>query len=1628
MSAKTLATLALAAILTVPAILVVASPKASAEDVPQAPGIAWQPMLGFTQTYWLHYNNQPGGSAPDCQGEGRLLRDQPSDGGVTGRATCPYSTGLATGIAGGSGATTGAFVGPTLTHGFNLTPGNVHVIVHGTIPTGIVLSASLSAGGSPLTGSKTATGQRASDATTDTVDISLAPSSGEPRLQFNPNNVLRLTVTSSAGSSVVPSWSFDDTTSRLVLTTDDAYRAATWTGDENTTVKDTFRPFANNTTSYTKLKGFFALQSPFGKDDIADATPTFRVFQNNTLAQPFPGATNTVQGVLLTALSVPDQGLLVWGFPDASLDYRGWAPNEYELRTVSPHVGQTFSSGIAHPFAITVQGVRLTPYAGENVAHTVEGGATTTYVLLANNSGSAADTFEVNAQFIAVPGSPAAGWGATVGGPQVVVGRVDLQPNESKIVTVTVTTPFAASGSGTFLVTARSVRDPTAASPAVTLVTSLGASANREVGLVLVKTEQYVDPGTDTTIPVYAWNRGTRTANLSLDILTPNTGGWTNTLLSGGQPVQHLVLPNVAPGAIAEARLRVHGPDTSATPQFDLTLNTTNLDATGNAVDKVLRFKINVVGGYKVEVLNQILGEPRYVELTGSDLVNVPTNPAVPDRNDDGVDQMLARVWVSNTGRVKEDVTVGITSVSFAQSNSCTDSAFVHTPGSAGFRLVTRSPSGVLTPFGGVLTDLAPGNTSELYVQLAVTRTANPCSDSVTHDDFMSFVVATRGAKTGALGGADVRVVAEDNGGRNAVLVEPVMRVSGTPTGSAPLVDLSSKGKPTLVSSVQVGNFTTYYLRITNGASYSDYVDHSASDRAVKAAVSVRAIGVNTAGGWNVSMRPVLDNPDATLNPYNSSLVLSNVNAADSNRREAWADREIEVRVYAPDGVNHTALANDLNEITLQAAIGDKTSEITLRSVIADVSVVNLTALGGTSILAHPGEVGAGQLTIYNNGSAPTTVTLTAVMDHDQTSNADAWRVDPPALTFDLGAFRNRTVALAVTPPVGASNGVVRVGVQYVGDHQSGRTTTKSLDYAVTVIPGQAPLLLDASARLATTGPGQPAQFALSLQNRGSFPVTYKLTASEIPNWTITVPSGLSTIQPGQTLGNIPVVVQAPSDVFSGTSYQTILRAQDQDSGDDFSVLPVTINILGGAPVPSIASATFQKTVDRGATQVWELSLRNLGNAAGALPVSVRTDEAGWSAAVSDATGKAVTSVNVGPNEIVKLNLTVTAPLAVPENKAVAFEVTASTPDLTQVSRATVRALIHDYGVKAELPVSSVDIIPGLVQEHVLRVTNTGNDNDTLNVSAILPETDFKDWTMTISPDHVFLNPGQSVDVHATLRAPTSPLPSPRAYGFQYYVGTVGGAAVNVAKNVTIPASVSVLNYRALDVDGDGQSELAIDADKSLANGYEQFREISGEGSQCVVVSSSRLANTARFFLDCPTDVKPVDGVADVWFDPDAGYAYKITLTPDVNGDGTPDYLLDTDRDGQGKIDMAYDTVAERYWDVTEVHALSSDTTQYLVDTNRDGSPDYYVDVQGKVATKTQSVAGKPASIVGLDTQNDGKVDKYYDVSTKEVSGATAANVRSFFADYWYFLVGFALVVIVAVALIVVRARKPKQE
>lgn len=1644
MSRTRSAALAALSLLLLPTLLVV-SPAAVAEDVvPFAPAVPYVPQVGFRHTLYLTFEDAAPGQ-PDC-GTAVLSYSPASDAGQTPRAPCNYPT---------SGSGTGAtplgdplgsvrtFEGMTLRRSFNVSGADsLQFTLAGSVPSGATLDAEVYSG-TNLIGTARFVGPLPNDDEGSPMTRDVVLDSGDGTGLFEQGKpikvMLRPTVASAGdGTPATPStYSVDDTGTSLSILSRDAIRVATWIGEpKSTSPKPLWRPLTNLTplAEAPRMQFYFSVQSAFPGD--ASSAPVFTVTRGTDRQPLTPSGGTQLTGQRNTSLVDTDAGITTWTLrPGETVDYRGRPAGEYVLRARSEHQqGDDYTEGVTMPFLISAQGVKIEPFtetdrtlnvAPETTGHEVPPGGSTTYLLNVTNTGSANDTFRIDASF--VTGSPGSGWSSVVDGPAVRNRRVDLAPNASELITVTVTAPVGApiGSSSIFRVNATSTVDPTAVSPTLTLSTSVAnPTARRDVGIVVPQIPE-LPAGVDTEISVYVWNRAMRPGNISLDLQENPVAGWTADLLQGGLPVQRVVLSNVPAGGIAEATLRVSGPANQVPKTYGATLNATSQDATGYAVDRPIRFSLRSGGGISVQILESIGSLGHVAEIQGgSSTIQGPAgdplpNPQCAPQNPpdgpanicfkDNASGVWFRVWVTNTGKITEDVSLRLDSVSWAANAQCSDAAFVphETTGTSAFRFYARSAAG-RTREVDTIPSLEPGRTAEVYVWRPVVGSAALC----TSDDFLSFVVVARGLASGTVGTASARASAENTGGRQAVLVEPVARPdAGRSNEIRPLlVDITNASRRSLTGTVEVNKSTTYRVRVTNGASWATHVAPDGKLREPR--VNVFAEGaVAREAGWNVSVRPILDPVDGpTVGVANYSFTNE-----VGGRPEAWRDLEFEVNVTAPSAANGTALAGTSAYFSLRADMPGYGTFSTLEIVTTVAKFADVAVKPDRETLsAHPGEAAPALLLVQNLGGAEANVSLRASID-PSTQNAAQWRVEPAFQNFRVSAFHNRSVALLVTPPPGAGAGTtttLNVLVEYAPTSKGNFT----LRVPVTVF---GPGTLDVSSPVTDTtiAPGGFANFTIAVRNRGNLPVEYELTTTDLPHWDTSLSAPKGNLQPLETV-NVAYVLRAPAAVEDNARFASVVRVVEDGNDNNFDAQALGINILGGKAFPALSAPVLQKRVDRGGVQHFALEVRNTGNAVGTIPLEVRSADPAWVVGIQDETGASVTQARLNPNELRVFNVTVRAPAVVPERSSVLIDVTASTPDFTQQNKITFRAEIHDYGVSIAVSPSRIDAAPGVETELVVRVRNLGNDNDTLNLSSHL--VDLPGWNVSLSDYDVPLEPGQEGEVRAVVKSPTDPLPSARTYTFRLFVGTIGGLGVNLPRNESAVASVAILPYRALDVDDDERLEVAVDADGRASNGYERFQEVALDQTQTVLVAASLFDGKTRFFLDVPEGGSP-DGIADVWFDPESVFAYDIAHAPDLNDDGTPEYLVDTDRDA--KIDHAYDTATDTYWSATEVKALGDDRVQYVVDTTLDGKPDYYYDPAPDRTTRVQAVSGQGTNVVGLDTDGDGEVDKYYNYRTNAVSGVTAAKASGFVTKYWYFFALFALVLVATIVLLVRRAR-----
>lgn len=1475
------------------------------------------------------------------------------------------------------------------------------------------------------------------------------------RFDFRENSRIRVDIQAAAPAGDLPvnlaTWGLrigdPDRPTFLELRAENAVKAATWTADKDSIVSKVFRPVYKKDV-YNRVDAFFAIKSAFGSNDIcavenfpdacplADAQISWRA---NRTAYPVGLANLTHIDLEPDDNSTDDQGIVAWRFPKELWDIGRWPfpsgeftlESSFRIRRNDP--AQAENVRAKWDFVISTQQITLKPYDDADSAtqptplerqdHELAPGGTTTFLVLARNDGRSHDNLTLRVDLRSA--QPAFGWQARVHGPRLTgANLLPVAPGAEELFLVTISAPAEAQAgqSAVFTVTATSTIDPQVKSNLYAVIATVSNTVREDVGVVVRDPVQRVRPGLDNDFTAYVWNRGNRPANLTMTLREVTTEGW-NATLAGSADRYRFTATSVPPGDIYPITVRVRpDSDLSIGSDHNVTLNVTRAAGGGPGAEAGMSFRLTSFASFRLEVLRGINNDDRhYLEMACPE----PPSPSPtwipycsddsgdPAYQNDSVQGTYFRFWITNTGDVS------------ARYEWSADDARELTPqfpadqrndnwGPVQFGY--RDLNGDFSTLGSI--DLAPDETAEIYAWVPHQGDAGSFKESTLQFEIVVNNTATKqqlrrtvlaaGLDSHNNGNPGFGASYNGDGYRDSVKLEAVERTREyvSSRGSTPKVDVTSAGKGQVTKFVDLSGVPQYfYARFTHGYSIPNPEGVRLDLKGITAAKEL---------GWNITMRPRTGVVEERLNPWRESLNLTNRNEFDGNRYESFKDYELEIQVRPPINGSAKVAAGETRTFTLQGG----GAQLEFTAIVSQLANVTLNASKDQE-LVHAGQQAAFALLLSNQGSIRAPVELKARILDEQKANL--WSLSPNAQNLDLAAHENRTLALLVGAPASAVAGdtvTVNVSAEFakVPNDPNSVKVTRYLDLDIVVRP-PSKLRLTPLPNAVQSAPGGLANFTLEVRNLDNTKATtYKVEVSPLPNWNQSAPSG-GQVQAGSS-ARFAYLLEVPSDVLRDRSYASVVKVTDVSDPDNFEVAVVHVNIIGGQPFPIVSAAKSEDLVNRDGTTRFLMGVKNLGNAAGTFPLEAKAGDNRWSAHVENLAGQTIRDVTVTPNENVNVYLVVRAPRSVPEGTALPVTLTAFSPNFDRNSASTVRALIHDYGVDVEVRPARADVIAGQGVDFTVKVTNLGNGNDTLNLSADLQG--LGDWTATFSTEQVTLNPGASADVSLTIRSPRERLPVARSYTMSVFGGSVGGSGLGLPKNDSAPIVLSVLNYRSFDVDSDGFLELAVDRNKRTADGFEHFLEIFTQGQVTQVVDNLSGKEDGRldFLLDVPEEGS-YDGVADLYYDPQEPFVYVIEFTPDVNGDATPDYLLDTDNDGV--IDHAWDTATRTLWAVTVIRAFGGTAEQYLVDLNGDGKPDRYFDPAKNLVTRTvPQDDGRVGILTGTGDKNP---SKYYDVNSGEVSDARVSSLGDFARTYWYFFLAFLLVLVVFGAVLAKRRK-----
>jgi len=1568
---------------------------------------------------------------------------------------------------------------------------------------------------------------------------------------------MEITVTDPLAGINAGSWSLhyqaQKYPSSLKLQTANALKAMVFTTDSKDFVSTFFKPLAagpgvNNTVQFhLALKDAF--QSAIGPTQAS--SPTFAVDPGVTwtrgvdlectgaacpharaLPSPivqvfFGGAPIPVASDGRTSLAFeqngratnPAAGGYVWRSAGATpwLDLSNAPSGVYTVKALFPalrgddYINPQNQVNLRIPdwtFAVARQTVSIapfddptTPVPDESTSHDVAPGSATTFVMAAKNLGGVWDNLTLRLTEITATGT---GWSASVSGPSLIgSSRVMVGPGRTELVFVRIQPPPGAGhgANAAFRLEAESVNDPSAKASTI-LVTSVSNAARRDLGLLIRNPDEAILPGTGINVTLWAWNRGTTPANLSVQTSVNPDANYHVSLAQGGKNVSRAVLQNVEPGAAAPVTLRmgVNRTVPSNAGPYRVDVNVSFLEGTGSAITKPINITLLNQPGFTIRILNGIGASPtRKLEMWCPDQSVGPTqggsleancppgnpNALPPDTQvvefrqpnsqpdfRDFVEGTWWRVWLTNTGAGRDTFTItppnGLPNNRFE--NGCTVDSnnptgvpppewspprlFIRTADGKAYDLADRPSPNTLSVDGG--------KTAEFYIFSAHGADSRYfCAGSTVG------TIAVKSAGSNVRQTATFQAEASDQrlGGRDnptpresAVLLEPIERryVGTNPETIEPVVDTSrldplKRIQPITKGAVDLNGTLSFKARVTHGASWGDY--QLSQSRWALSNVYLNFTGVRKDLGWTVGMRfadgandGACGGPEPVKNKFVETLVFKNVNS-QTNRRETFLDREVEICVKPPTSAYKPRAGENLQFQLVAELLSPDFGAIERDALGFTAEITNLANLtlfprcpvDGAPDCAlarqpiQPGKSASYLLYVANNGSSPATGTLKAFVE-EPAADRNLWGLTPREFSFSLAPHENRTFALTLTAPTSARPGVdpdakVNVTVTFTPRTETegvAGTLQRHANFYATIRQGGL-LAIDATPASAVITPGGSATYIVNVTNTDpSLAHRVTLTSSRLPNFTSNLDNGLSVfVEAGRTT-QVAYVVNAPNrDLISGRFMDVVLTARDPTAVEAFASTKVTLNVAGGQAFPEVKAQTAERIVDRGGLASYQIAITNRGSVEGTFPLEpvMGTLQSGpqFTAYVQNTEGLNITSLAVKPGEQRFVNLVVRAPNVVPEGTELPVTLRVLAPDRRTSSEATMKVRIHDYGLDLVATPSRVDVIPGVPSFFSVRVTNTGNGEDTIRLDADLRG--LPGWTREFSQDQVTLLPGASTLVQLTLRSPRDQLPSPRTYTITLFGSSIKAAAANLVKDDATPVVVSVLDYRPFDVDNDGFREVFVDANRDPRDGYEEFREVEFQKTQTQLVAKVKLKNDGRtqFLLEAATN-EGYRGIANIYFDPDTLYLSRISDAADLDGDGIPDYLLDLDNNKQPE--KLYNLASRQLTSVIAKDFVGNGGLQFLADTDGDGRYDRFYDPAGDIITRVVRDEKLGGSVYGLDTTKAGRPTKYYDVAADRVFDAKVLGFADLVASYWYV---FLALVAVLVAFLVVFLRRRRR-
>ena len=277
--------------------------------------------------------------------------------------------------------------------------------------------------------------------------------------------------------------------------------------------------------------------------------------------------------------------------------------------------------------------------------------------------------------------------------------------------------------------------------------------------------------------------------------------------------------------------------------------------------------------------------------------------------------------------------------------------------------------------------------------------------------------------------------------------------------------------------------------------------------------------------------------------------------------------------------------------------------------------------------------------------------------------------------------------------------------------------------------------------------PATPLHTAFTVTNTGSLPDNYTFVVKAPVSWSATSPANLA-LDPDQS-APVNLTVEAPPGTAPGVYPLTVELRSRAAGGTLVSTAHLNLS-LPRAVALALETQDEKVLLRQGADATVTFTVRNLGNAEGVVNLSAAqsaSDGSSWGARFSQ------DQVRVAPGASADVDLVLTAPAQGASGARNVVTVRAREGDAEAV-RVVTAYVNAQFGAEVAAANSSLEFKPGDSRTLAVTIRNTGNTEDTFNVTYTLtPAIAGSDWKVTLAEDlKVTLAQGASKTVSVVIR------------------------------------------------------------------------------------------------------------------------------------------------------------------------------------------------------------------------------------------------------------------------------------